>query len=135
MIQKQVRLKNNREPLQIPYPSDFKGEKSGSEEDAEFYLSVEPRCLTPEEIDLAKAFVEKLPYPQSLELTGLYLTDPYDALLESDHETLDILEKQNGMLSTRQIPQGGERQLRERVYIIRERGFSGNYTKTLAPGK
>lgn len=119
-----------REPLQIPYPQEWQGEKSNSEEE-EIFISTEPRWLTQDEKDLVQAFVAKLPYRQELATTGATLVGN-DPLLNATHEQLDKIERENGLLSTNPAPGGGKRAIRERVYIIRENGYSGNGNKALA---
>jgi hypothetical protein len=130
-MKKQVRLKNATETLQIPYPKGFEGEKSGSEEDAEFHLSIEPRFLTVSEIEVAQEFIKRLPYPQSIVMTGCVLIEPDDPLLMKSHNEIDLIEKSNGMSNTRRV-NNGERSVLERVLILRERGFLGSNSKVLS---
>jgi hypothetical protein len=137
MLLKQVQLQNPREPLQIRYPDDFTGEKHAGEdsEDLEFYISTEPRFLTNDEIDLVNEFLKKIPYPQKLVPTGCVMVDPDDPLWGFDHDRLDKVEKEQNLPSSRKHPNGGTRQLIERILLIRERGYEGNGLKSLPIGR
>lgn len=126
----EVNLRHPKEPLQISYPRDFMGQKSGREADAEFHISCEPRFLTPEEIEVAEAFIKKLPYTQALDRTGAVLVGD-DSLLEKDHDYLDDIEKAQSLPNTRFVSGTSERATAERVFIIRERGYFGNGSKIL----
>jgi hypothetical protein len=123
-------LRHPKEPLQIPYPRNYQGEKSGRESDAEFHISCEPRYLTPGEIEVAETFVKKLPYTQVLDRTGAVIIGD-DSLLEKDHDYLDDIEKAQGLSNTRYVSGTSERAVAERVLIIRERGYFGNGSKIL----
>jgi len=135
-VRKQVRLKYGRAPVQVPYPADFKGERSNPDnDDNEVHISSVARYLSLDEIALVEAYVQKLPYAQQLVYTGATLVGE-DPLLSPDttHDELDKIESTHGMPSSRTVP-GGERDLRSRVLIIRERGFLGNGRQVLAAGK
>lgn len=123
-------LRHPKEPLQISYPRNFMGQKSGREADAEFHVSCEPRFLTPDEIEVAQTFIEKLPYTQALDKTGAVLIGD-DSLLEKDHDYLDDIEKAQSLSNTRFVSGTSERTVAERVLIIRERGYFGNGSKIL----
>lgn len=131
MAQRQVKLKNAKQPLHIPYPTGYKGPKSSGEEKA-FFLNTLPRFLYDEEITIAKDYVAKLPYPQSVISTGCILIGN-DPLLQFTQDELDNLEKENNLAATRQVPSGGERSLYERVLLIRETGYTGVGRKQLNP--
>lgn len=134
MLQAQVALRTRREPLQIPYPSDFRGQKTGDEDDSEFYLSTEPRFLSLDEIKIAEAFVLRLPYPQGVVRTGAVLVDPDDPLLNAAPEELDKVESENGLSSSKYSNDGTLRSPQERVLLIRERGYLGNGKLALRQG-
>lgn len=133
-IKKEVKLRVPREPLQIPYPKGFTGDKSNHPDDADFHLSTEPRYLTLDEIVVASGYAAKLPYPQSVLETGALLTDEEDELLAWSHSGLDELERNAGLRSTRYVINSGgcQRAVRERVYTIREQGYYGSGQKALA---
>lgn len=126
----EAHLTKAKEPLQIPYPRNFSGEKSGSPDDKEFHLSCQPRYLTEDEVAIAEAFVTRLLYPQTVSRTGAVQIGD-DPLLEKDQEYLDEVEKNAQLENTRQSPSGGDRSVFERVLIIRERGYRGNGYKML----
>lgn len=128
---KQVQLRSNQEPLQIPYPPDFDGEKSGEEEDEEFFLDTIPRFLTKDECDLAKNYIATLHYPQDLVYTGCTLIDPDDPLLNFSQEQLDELEKNAQLSSTSEASGGGRLTIQQRVLLIRENGYEGDGKKAL----
>jgi hypothetical protein len=133
-IRKQVHLQFAKESLQIPYPKGFSGLKTPAGEDdnpAEFHLTCQPRWLTPDEIAVAEAFIKRLTYHQVLVLTGAVLIDPEDPLLNADHSTIDAVEKEYGLPNSRYAAPGAERQLRERVLILRERGCLASGNKAL----
>lgn len=134
MLLKQVYLQNAHEPLQIPYPPNYSGEKTKVDEDSddqEFHVSTEPRFLTQDEIDLVNDFLKRSVYPQKLLLTGCVMIDPDDPLLDVDHDKLDKVEADQGLPNSRKHPNGGTRQIYERVLLIRERGYEGNGLKSL----
>jgi hypothetical protein len=122
---KQVSLQKGVEPLQIPYPKDYKGEKSGKPSDGEFHLSSQPRFLTEGEINLADKFIKKLPYRQALNLTGCVMVGN-DPLFTKSHNELDEIERNIGLPNTRYASSGGQRQVTERVLILREHGYEGS---------
>jgi hypothetical protein len=136
MILKQVQLQNSREPLQIPYPPDFKGEKYAEQdsEEQEFYLSSEPRFLTKDEIEVAQEYLKTIWYSPKLSFTGCVMIDPEDPLLDFNHDQLDRIEKEQNLPSSRKHPTGGTRQMFERVLLIRERGYEGTGFKSLPAG-
>jgi hypothetical protein len=123
-------LRTPKEPLQIPYPRNFNGEKSGRETDAEFHISCEPRYLTREELEIAEQFCQKLPYSQAVVKTGAVMIGD-DVLLDKDHDYLDEIEKAQSLPSTRYLDGTSERSVPERVLIIREWGYFGNGSKVL----
>lgn len=129
---KQVCLKRPLESLQIPYPKNFAGERSTDSDEVEMFVGTEPRFVTEDEIPFLQAFVEKLPYRQELVLTGATLTNHDDPLFSATHEHLDRLEAEVGIGNSR-FAGGGERSVRERVYILREAGVVGNGNKALPP--
>lgn len=134
-MQKQVALRFQREPLQIPYPPGFQGAKSTHPEEEEFFLSTEPRFLTLDEIQITQAFLSRLGYRQELTFTGAVLVDPNDPLLQASHEQINQIEAEARQPSTEMAPGGGRRGVRERVYILRERGFLGSGNKVLNAAK
>lgn len=125
-MKEQVHLRVPGESLQIPYPSNYKGPKSGHPSDTEFFLGLTPRFLTTEEVAVAEAYIGALPYRQSLSKTGAKLIDANDPLLTCSHEDLDEAEAAAHLPNSRNMPGGGERATRERVLLIRERGYQGN---------
>lgn len=130
---KQVRLKHVREPLQVPYPDGYMGARSNPEnDDQEIHISAAPRFLSLQEIEIVESYVSKLPYPQQIVYTGACLVGD-DPLLDekTTHEDIDKIETSQGMSSSRYVQGGGERDLRSRVYILRERGFMGNGNQAL----
>lgn len=131
VLQKQVSLKNGREPLQVPYPANWQGEKSGEPDDLELYISTVPRFITTDEVPLVEAFLKKLTYPQSLVYTGCVRIDPDDPLLNFSAEELDRVEKEQNLPSTSNAPGGGQRQLIARVLMIREAGYEGNGNRAI----
>ena len=122
-----VRLKNSVEPLHIPYPENYQGQKTDSE-DSEFNLSTIPRRLTLDEITLAKEYVSLLPYKQSLAFPNGVFLDESDPLLNKTHDQLDQIEGQNRLKNTRKGGKNSslERTLLERVVRIRQSGYTGN---------
>lgn len=132
-MQKQAYLQNRGESLQIPFPAEFSGQKT-DEDDDELFISTTPRFLSLDEIALVTAYLAKLPYLQSLSFTGLVLLDADDPLLSMSHDQLDAAEKGAHHQNSRKPSGGGTRSVRERAYIIRERGYLGNGSKALAAG-
>jgi hypothetical protein len=134
-MKKQVYLKSNKEALQIPYPVNFpEAEKSLDPDDREIHLNSSPRWLTPSEIEVVEAYLQTLPYAQSLLLTGAVAIDESDPLLTLTLEQLDEMEAEESLPSTKYSIGGGIRQLNERVLIIRESGYSGVGRKQLVAG-
>lgn len=136
MTLSQCHLRFAKEPLQIPYPRNFSGQKSVSEDDLGFFISQEPRFLTNDEIGLVRAYLPKLPYSQDLVLTGCVMIDSNDPMLDYSHDRLDEVERRHKLSSSRYAPGGGERAVRERVLIVRESGILGdtNGLIALSPG-
>lgn len=110
----QAYLGRRSEPLQIPVP----GRR------AELHLTTQPRWLDAEEVAAAQAYINDLSYPQTLVLTGAVIGDADDPLLNFSHDELDMLESELGLPNTRKPKAGGTRMLPERVYLIRERGYT-----------
>ena len=129
-MRKQVALSKSYEPLQIPIPRGFKGERTDPSA-TEFYITTTYTVLSIDEIAVVQEFLKKLPYQQSLSF-GALLIDPNDPLLKSSHEDLDQIEARSGMVSSRNAPRGGNRSIVERVLQIRELGYVGNGHKALA---
>jgi len=131
---KQAALKNPREPLQVPYPQDFKGIRSSNNpDDTSIFISTEPRFLSDDEIVVVQEYVKGLSYDQSLVLTGCVIIDPDDPLLKCTHQQLDEIEAKNYLPSTSKIPgKGGKPSVQQRVLLIRERGFMGTGVPSLA---
>jgi len=134
-MKQQVQLKSNLEPLQIPYPADWDGEKSGEPEDEEFFLDIIPRFLSEDECRLAEDYIKKLPYPQTLVYTGCVLLDEDDPLFKATHEQLDNLEKNANLASTAEAPGGGRLTIQQRVLLIRESGYKGDGKRALNGAK
>lgn len=132
-MKRQVRLLNPVEPLQIPYPENFQGEKTDVDEE-EFFLTTMPRKLSDEEIDLAKEYIDRLPYRQSLVYTGAVFLDESDSLLNKSHDQLDEIERRNHLSNTRYSPRGGSRSILQRVVKIRQTGYEGNGAYALLSG-
>lgn len=116
---KECHLRFTRSPEQISYPQGFTGQKSAHPEEEEFFIGKEPRYLTSDEIKLAEDFLKTLPYQQELVLTGAVLVDPEDPLFQKTHEELDRIEADMNLPNSRP-PEGGDCEIRERVYRIRE---------------
>jgi hypothetical protein len=135
----QAHLRFGREPLQIPYPEDFEGDKydggNTDFDDAEIYISTEPRFFTPDEIEVVQEYLKTLLYSQELIETGCIMIDEDDPLLEFDHDQLDALEQDQSLPQTRKPIGGGTRQLFERVLLIREYGYRGTGFKGLPGAK
>lgn len=121
---RQARLTKSFEPLQIPYPSGFTGQKSRSGA-TEIMVGPQMATYTADEIKVIEDYLAKLPYPQALAF-GTVFTDANDPLLKMTHDAIDAIEQSISAPSTRKSPGGGERQVRERVYILRENGYYGN---------
>ncbi len=121
----QVKLQRSGEPLQIPYPESWEGERSGTAEDTTLLVNQMPRWVTPDEELLIKDYIAKLPYRQSLERTGAVQIDADDPLLSATHDELDTAEAAAQLANTRSLIGGGTRSIQERVLILRERGYRG----------
>lgn len=120
------------EPLQIPFPRNFSGQKTKPDA-TQLYISTEFAAFTLDELEVISQFLTRLPYAQSLKLGALFL-EADDPLLEFDHDRLDELEAREGIPSSRTAPGGGERTARERVIVLREEGYAGSGTKALLAG-
>lgn len=121
----QVRLQQSGEPLQIPYPAEWQGDRSGTSDDPTLLINQMPRWVTPDEALLIEDYLKKLPYRQSLERTGAVRIDADDPLLSATHEELDTAEAAAQLANTRTLIGGGTRSIQERVLILRERGYRG----------
>jgi hypothetical protein len=134
---RQTALSRPGEPLQIPYPKGFKGERRDPELSEEIFISTEMTDLTLDEIQVVKKFLEGLPYPQSLIFgTDLNVLQKNDPLLGLTAEQLDRLELQENFPPSRISPNGGERTIFERVLQIRvDGGYEGNGSLSLPPGE
>jgi hypothetical protein len=126
--QQQVALRLGREPLQIPVPEDFTGDRSSDE--PEIFLGTQFHPLTFDEIKLCIAFISTLPYKQSL-MKGAIILDEEDPLLTADHEKLNAVELENNLPNSEFVFQGGKRSPFERVLLIREQGVLGSGNKQL----
>lgn len=133
-MERQVRLRNPVEPLQIPYPEDFRGKKTDIDEE-EFTLTVLPRRLSDEEIDLAKEYIDALPYKQEIVYTGAVFIDPSDPLLSRSHDQLDLIEKREKLPNSKYAPRGGTKSIMQRVVAIRQHGYEANGAYALLEGK
>jgi hypothetical protein len=128
------------EPLQIPYPKDFKGDRRTPEHpelSEEIFISPgQMTDLTLDEIEVVKKFLEKLPYAQSLLFgTDLGVLQEEDPLLKMTQDQLDKLERQEGLTPSRSSPNGGDRTIFERVIGIRVDGnYDGNGMLSLPAG-
>lgn len=120
------------EPLQIPFPRNFSGQKTNPDA-TQLYVSTEFAVYTLDELGVISQFLPKLPYAQTLKFGASFL-DAADPLLEFDQDRLDALEERESMPNSRTAPGGGERSLRERVIILREQGYAGSGTKALLAG-
>lgn len=134
---RQTALARPVEPLQIPYPKGFKGERRHPELSEEIFISTEMTDLTLDEIEVVEKFLEKLPYAQSLIFgTDLGVLQEDDPLLKMTPELFDRLERQEGFESTRISPNGGERTVFERALILRVDGnYEGNGMLSLPAGE
>ena len=134
---RQTALSRPVEPLQIPYPEGFKGERRHPDMSEEIFISTEMTDLTLDEIQVVENFLKKLPYPQSLIFgTDLGVLQEDDPLLGLTAEQLDRLELQENFPPSRNSPNGGERTIFERVLQIRvDGGYDGNGRLSLPPGE
>jgi len=134
---RQTALARPVEPLQIPYPKGFKGERRHPELSEEIFITTEMTDLTLDEIAVVEKFLEKLPYDQSLIFgTDLGVLQEDDPLLKMTPAQLDKLERQEGFQPTRISPNGGERTILERVIILRvDGGYDGNGVPSLPAGE
>ncbi len=128
----QAKLLRSGEPLQIPYPDQWGGERSGQPDDPTLLVNQVPRWLTPDEATLVRDYIAKLPYRQSLEETGAVLIDQDDILLAANHDELDTAEAAAQLPNTRFLIGGGTRSTTERVLILRERGYRGGAFRAIA---
>lgn len=128
----QVRLLQTSEPLQIPYPDGWEGERSGQPDDPTLLINQFPRWVTPDEELLIKDYISRLPYRQSLERTGAVRIDADDPLLSATHDELDMVEASAQLKNTRSLIGGGTRSIQERVLILRERGYRGGAFRAIA---
>jgi hypothetical protein len=125
------------EPLQIPYPKDFKGDRRYPELSEEIFISSgQMSDLTLDEIKVVENYLKKLPYPQELIFgTDLGVLQEDDPLLKMTQDQLDKLEQQEGLSSSRSSPNGGDRTIFERVIGIRVDGnYDGNGMLSLPAG-
>jgi hypothetical protein len=129
----EVKLQKNREPLAIPYPADWGGKKSGEYDDETLLICTQPRWVTPEEATMIDLFLIGLPYKQALARTGAVAIATNDPLLNKSHDDLDAIERHLSLAKTRTIRSGGTRSVRERVLLIRERGYFGDGNSALEP--
>lgn len=132
MSRQEAALAKAVEPLQIPYPRNFSGEKTKPDA-TQLYISTEFAIFTVDELEVIGQFLTKLPYPQSLKLGASFLAED-DPLLSVDQDELDAIEAREGIPNSRTAPGGGERAARERVIILRESGYAGSGTKALLAG-
>jgi hypothetical protein len=123
-------LRYGREPLQVPIPEDFQGER-GDPDAPDLWITTQPGLFTLDEQQVIEAYLPTLPYSQVL-VKGAIMIDSDDPLLELDHEGLSKVEAENGLQITEFAPGSGRRTLYERVLIIREQGFLGNGKLMLA---
>lgn len=114
-------LKFPEEPLQILYPKNYQGEKSGTPEDEEFFLTTTPKKLSLGEVELAKNYVATLTYQQAVVKTGCVMGMHPDVANFTSNAEMNIYEQNNGLPSTTDSPQGGKRSLRERQLLVSER--------------
>ncbi|QLE46373.1 hypothetical protein FD723_39880 (plasmid) [Nostoc sp. C052] len=133
-LQKEVRLSHGSS-LQINYPEDWEGEKSGDEEDPQFFVSAQPKLLTGDEIQLAEQYLKTILTTQKLVLTGFVQIDPDDPLLEATHEELDRLETEKNFPVSRYASSGGNLPVLTRVLRIREQGYEGDKYLSINGGK
>jgi hypothetical protein len=126
---KQIALSRNVEPLQIPVPENFQGDRSS--EEPQLMLTTQFHSFTLDEIGLIEQFLTTLPYVQTLAMGGVMLGDD-DPLLTADHEFLDALETLESLPKTRFAKGGGENSIMARILLIRESGFIGSGKLALA---
>lgn len=124
-LQKEVHLSQGSS-LQISYPTAWEGEKSGDEEDSQFFISTQPKLLTSDEIELVAKYLKTTLTNQKLVFTGFVQIDPEDPLLEATNEELDRLETEKGFLASRYASGGGNLPILTRVLRIREQGYEGD---------
>lgn len=117
MPKRQASLQVGREPLQIPVPPDFKGDRTSDA--PEIFISSVPGIYSLAEIEVIQNFLPKLPYRQGLNLGALFI-DADDPLISASHDELDQAEKEAKLPNTRRVPGGGERSPMERLLILRE---------------
>lgn len=123
----QAHLQRSGEPLQIPYPEGFGGEKSGDPDESGFFLTALPRLLTRDEYAIAQTFIKILPYPQGLTRTGLVLMGTADPIAALTTEQISRLEALLGYADAAIAPGGGPRSHQERAILIRDRGYVGDH--------
>lgn len=134
---RQTALARPVEPLQIPYPKGFKGDRRHPELSEEIFISSEFADLTLDEIKVVEDFLKKLPYSQSLIFgADLGVLQEDDPLLNMTSDQLDKLEQREGFAPSRISPNGGERTIFERVVQIRVDGnYDGNGMRSLSAGE
>lgn len=133
-MQKQAALRFGKETLEIPYPLGFKGKKSLDPQDNEIYINSAYRWLTEDEIPLVQAKIAGIGYRQELKFSGAILIDDDDPLLSLTADELDAIETNEQLQSTKYAKDGGLRQVRDRVLILRELGYQGVGRKQLGAG-
>lgn len=129
-MKRQIALKIAREPIQVQYPKDFKGQRSQALGQTEIFITTQPTVATDDEIEFIEAYIRTLPYPQRL-AKGAVLIDEDDPLLGLSHAELNKVEQDANFACTEKAVGSGQRSIRERVLILREAGFLGNGTQHL----
>lgn len=130
MASQQVSLSKSIEPLQIRVPDSFDGQRTDPER-TEIYITTRMTLLTLDEInDVVKPYLNSLPYPQSLNYGAVFI-DEDDPLLGRSQEELDAIERSTSLPNSRYARGTQQRSTRERVLIIRERGYFGSGQRAL----
>jgi hypothetical protein len=124
-------LKERMEAIQVPVPEGFAGQRVNPDDES-IHVSRTPCYYTPDEIDLIEAFLGRLKYSQSLRLTGSRKIG-LDSLLAATQQDLDRIEANNSLVSTKYTTDGSERPLLDRILIIRESGYQGQFVPVAAP--
>lgn len=119
-MKQEAKLRYAAEPLQIKYPAGYAGEKSGRNDDVEFFISTTPKLLSAGEIELVRGLLPKLPYRQALDLTGCVMGLHPDLKNFVSTAELDRYERVNQLPTSKKTPGGKTRPLRERLLLVTE---------------
>lgn len=112
--------------ISVVYPPGFQGYRTIDREDGDrFMIGPHPVILSDDEIKLVEAQFASMPNPPNLVFTSNVLVGD-DPLYKASHEQLDRIEAENGYPSSRKDPKGRDRNIQNRVLILRcDRQYSG----------